>query len=396
MDDTTAPVLEEDAEPPSRPPTRERASRPGARRRADALVAVAFNRDFLPGGSSADALGREAGEETAEVAHRVYELLREHRIPAALTSVDDDPEALVAELVGMRAGRVVNLVESLGGDGRREHEVPSLLDAIGLPYTGNGPAALLAAQAKHVARRLMRAHDVRLAEGLVVTSPEDADRLQQLRFPLFVKPSCADGSVGIDQGAVVHDRAALRERLAWLSAAVPGPCLVETYLPGRELNVAIFPHPRRGGVVSVTEIDFATYPADYARIVTYDCKWSLDSPESAACSRPVTAASLGGALYAEVVAQARAAFAAIGGTSYGRVDLRLDAAGRPCVIDVNPNPDLHHEAGFAIAAGHAGFAWDRLVLTLLASASVRPPALSRPHDPVHTEERSPWTSPFAP
>lgn len=393
MDDTTAPVLDEDAEPPS-PPRRVR--RPGARRRPGALVAVAFNRDFLPGGSSADAIGREAGEETAEVAQRVHDLLREHRIPAALTSVDDDPEALVTELVAMGAGRVVNLVESLAGDGRREHEVPALLDAVGLPYTGNGPAALLAAQAKHVARRLMRARGVRLAEGHLVATPEAADRLPELRFPLFVKPSCADGSVGVDQGSVVHDRRALRDRLAWLSAAVPGPCLVETYLPGRELNVAIFPHPRRGGVVSVTEIDFATYPADYARIVTYDCKWALDSPESAACSLPVTPASLGAALYDEVVSQARAAFAAIGGTSYGRVDLRLDAAGRPCVIDVNPNPDLHHEAGFAIAADHAGFAWDRLILTLLASASVRPPAQPSRLGPSRSEERSPWISPFAP
>ena len=380
MDDRNAVEVTEDEEPPGAP------------------VAVLYNRDFLPGGSSELALGHEAGEEAAEVAHAVAGLLADRGYPVILLATDDDPEGLVAEALAAGATRAVNLVESLGGDGRREHEVPVLLEAAGLPYTGNGPRALLAAQAKHVARRLMRARGVRLPDAAVVAGPDDLEAAQRLAFPLFVKPACADGSVGIDQGSVVRDARSLRARIAWLAERLPGPYLIESYLPGRELNVAIFPNPRRGRF-SVTEIDFASYPKGYAPIVTYDCKWTPDGPESAAYSKPVGPADLGAAVYREVVAQARAAFLAIGGTSYGRVDMRLDASGRPRVIDVNPNPDLDPEAGFCLAARHTGLAWGDLVLALLADARLDE---ARGHRITRASQQRPalweparWTSPSA-
>ncbi|MCA9519173.1 MAG: hypothetical protein KC635_29760, partial [Myxococcales bacterium] len=207
-------------------------------------VVIAYNRDYLPGGSAADAIGCEAGEESADVARLFGEHLAAAGHDVVMMSVDDDPEALVEDVVQAGAGRVVNLVESLGGDGSREHEVPALLEVAGVPYTGNGPRALLAAQAKHVARTLLERRGVPVAPGLVVDGPEEARRAAAtLPFPLFVKPACADGSVGVDQGSLVRDRAALEERLAWLAERIPGPYLVEAYLPGREINVAICPNP---------------------------------------------------------------------------------------------------------------------------------------------------------
>ncbi|TNF22968.1 MAG: hypothetical protein EP329_27955 [Deltaproteobacteria bacterium] len=355
-------------------------------------VAVLYNRDFLPGGSGVDAMGQEAGEEAVEIAERVAGLLAERGHQVVLIGADDDAAAPVREARALGVSRVFNLVESLGGDGRREHEVPIELEAYGIPYTGNGPEALLAAQAKHVARKMMRAHGVRVPDAAVVWGEDDLAATAPLGFPLFVKPACADGSIGIDQGSVVHDRRALRARLAWLRERIPGPYLVETYLPHRELNVALVPNA--AGSVAVTEIVFQGYPADYAPIVTYDCKWTPGGPESGAYSRPVSERDLGARTYRDVVDQARRAFTAIGGSSYGRVDLRLDAGGRARVIDINPNPDLHPEAGFCIAAAHAGLPWEDLILALLADARVdgqRRPAHGSPTAP----ELS-WTSPSAP
>ena len=382
MNNRNAVVWTEDEEPPSQ----------------SGPVAVMYNRDFLPGGSCANAIGHEAGEESAEIAHLVAGLLSDHGYPVILLATDDDPEAIVQEAIAAGVSRVFNLVESLAGDGRREHEVPVLLEAARIPYSGNGPKALLAAQAKHVARRLMRSRGVRVPEAAVVLGTSDLAAAERLAFPLFVKPACADGSVGIDQGSVVRDRRALRDRVAWLEARLPGPYLVETYLPGRELNVAIFPNPRKGRF-SVTEIEFRGYPSDYAPIVTYDCKWTPGTPESDAFSKPVVEADLGAAVYREVLAQARGAFMAIGGTSYGRVDMRLDAAGLPRVIDINPNPDLHPEAGFCLAAGHTGLSWDALVLELLADARLdeaRPRPVTRAVRRPLRQEPLRWTSTSAP
>lgn len=353
-------------------------------------IVIAYNRDFLPGGSAANAIGCEAGEESADVAGMFQACLVEAGYDVVTMSVDDDPETLVEDIVQAGAERVVNLVESLGGDGGREHEVPALLEVAGVRYTGNGPRPLLAAQAKNVTRTLLERRGVPVAPGLVVDGPEHARRAAAaLRFPLFVKPACVDGSVGVDQGSLVRDVAALEERLGWLAERIPGPYLVEGYLPGREINVAICPNPMTG-FFAITEIDFTGYPADYAPIVTYDCKWTPDCPESTAFSKAATPETLGPELYRAVIQVARRAFEAIRGTSYGRVDMRLDERGRPCVIDINPNPDLHPDAGFSLAAKSRGVSWEQLAQMLLDDACLKERRLGVPGRLVAGREDLRW------
>jgi D-alanine-D-alanine ligase len=75
----------------------------------------------------------------------------------------------------------------------------------------------------------------------------------------------------------------------------------------------------------------------------------------------------------ELIETARRAFLALGGNGYGRVDLRLDAGGRPAVIDVNPNPSLDRQGGFAAAARWAGLAYDDLIVLLAREASLKEP-----------------------
>ncbi|MEZ4266485.1 MAG: hypothetical protein R3F39_08910 [Myxococcota bacterium] len=139
--------------------------------------------------------------------------------------------------------------------------------------------------------------------------------------------------------------------------------MVETSASGPELNVAILGDP--DGPMAVTTVDFGD--AGGLGIVTYDCKWTPGTPDYEA--RSVSARGrFDDDLLARVKQSARDAFVAIGGSAYGRVDLRLDASGQPAVIDVNPNPDLHPDAGLAIAARDAGFDYPTLVARILARA----------------------------
>jgi D-alanine-D-alanine ligase len=264
---------------------------------------------------------------------------------------------------------VFNLVESLGNDYGREWQVPALLDKHGIAYTGNASHPLRVCRSKDRARRVLAQAGVRVARGCVVGSPAELQRraLRSVPFPVFVKPARVDGSIGVDQESICADLAALTQRVAKLHAHLPGPYLVEEYLPGKELNVSIFPSPFDGWVVA-TEIDFSPVPADYARIVTYDGKWNESSPEYASKSVP---ARLEPALEAEVAGLARQAFKALGGSSYGRVDMRLDAEGRPCVIDVNPNNDIHPDAGLACAARSVGVDYPELIAAVLSGALER-------------------------
>jgi D-alanine-D-alanine ligase len=186
----------------------------------------------------------------------------------------------------------------------------------------------------------------------------------RLELPAFVKPARVDGSIGIDAASVVHDLSALRARVQCLSeAGIAGPYLIEEFLPGKEINVSLFPDP--DGHCVATEIDFSPVPAHLPRFITYDSKWNPESPEYASKSVP---ARLDPALHAEVDALARSAFGALGGSAYGRVDMRLDREGRPCVIDVNPNNDIHPDAGLVTAARSIGWSYPQLIARVLDRA----------------------------
>lgn len=337
-------------------------------------VAVIHNIDFLSRPATAgpdEPLTFEADAEVAQTAAKIAEILRAQGHEVTILQASDSLDHLPAELRRLSIEVVFNLVETLASDASREAELPLLLEALQIPYTGNGPRALHLAHAKDETKKLLAARGIPTPQGLAIHRIGDLSPalVAGLRFPLFVKPARTDGSIGIDQDSIVRDFAALHRRVAWLLEHLPAPALVEEYLPGKEINVAVFPDPFAGHVVP-TEIVFDCFPAGHEPIVTYDCKWLPESPEFAAYSRPCRD-DLPAELREEILRIARTTFLALGGTSYGRVDMRLDERGRPAVIDVNPNNDLDPEAGLAVAARSAGVEYSDLIAQILAGASLK-------------------------
>jgi len=335
-------------------------------------VAVLFNTDFQNGPESDEEdteppIFWKANAEIAEVADAVAESLVVAGYTPIVMGIDHSVDDLLTRLADARADAVFNLVESLGGDTHREPEVPLCLRDAGIPYTGCGPEILSVAHAKDATRELLRAARVPVPRGIAVNTVANLREVasESLEFPMFVKPARADGSIGISQAAVVYSMHELVERVRDLETVMSGPFVVEEYLPGREFNVAIFPEPFGHRVA--TEIDFTGYPKDYAPIVTYDCKWEEGSPEYTAFSVPAVD-RVSPLLYAQILDVAGRAFVALHGDAYGRVDLRLDANGTPRVIDVNPNSDIHPDAGLLIAARTVGVDHAALVSQIMTSA----------------------------
>lgn len=328
-------------------------------------VAVLYNIDWArdPGSPSyeADADVKKTAESIASALERGG-----HR-PFFLT-VDSELEPLAHALRADHPELVFNLVESLGGAGGREAEIPELLESLHIRYTGNSSRALRIATAKEETRRVLLERGVLVAPGFVVADPSALARidLSAVAWPLFVKPARTDASIGIDQNSVVRDANALRAKVEYLSANYPGPYLVEEYLPGREVNVAIFPEPVHGNFVC-TEIDFYGFREGQSKIVTYDCKWKPGTADYQARSVPL-AGRIEDAKLREAQQLARAAFLAIGASSYGRVDLRIGRDGRFYAIDVNPNPDISSDAGLAIAASSIGVTHDQLIAGFVEAA----------------------------
>jgi D-alanine-D-alanine ligase len=311
--------------------------------------------------------GREAREDVVRVAAALKDALVGGRRAVNLVPVDGDVLGIGRALESERADVVVNLCESLAADARGEMVVPALLDLMGLAYTGSSALSLGLSLHKNKAKELLRARGVPTPDFCVVDSVADVVSVQ-LPFPLIVKPSREDASMGIDFESVVHDRASLGKAVAKVVRTFRQPALVERFIDGREIYVPLLGNrPRRA--LPLTEICFGAAFDNHPRVLSYRAKWDASSPEC--IDSPSKPCTLSGVLEQRCVEIALAAFEALDCRDYGRVDLRVDAAGQPYVIDINPNCDLHPQSGFARAASGAGIGYADLALHLVELALER-------------------------
>ncbi|MCB9670928.1 MAG: D-alanine--D-alanine ligase [Alphaproteobacteria bacterium] len=259
------------------------------------------------------------------------------------------PRALAADVV-------VNLVESIDGDGRRGHMAAAMLGACGVRYTGNDAAVLALTGDKELTKAVLA------AAGLAVPAswPEGGPRW-------IVKSRWEDASLGLEADCIVSaaDLPAAAHRLA---PRLGGEVVVETFVQGEEVNVAILEIDGVPRVLPMARIAF-DLPAGQDAIVGYRAKWEADSPEALGTPRSF---DLGGLDVDALHTGSLRAWEAAGLRGYARVDWRVPADGPPVVLELNANPCLSPDAGFMAAAGQAGLAERDVVLAILRAAGAHP------------------------
>ncbi len=341
--------------PPPPAPTQPSERRPPSRRaRAQKRVAVLHNNDFLDVPPELDPAWSSRAE-VAVVAASVATALTEVGHEAHLIPVDGDLPGLRTRLAELEPDCAFNLCESLAGDARLESSVPLVLELLGIPFTGSPPEVLSFALRKDRVKQRLEASGIPTPAARVMSHPDDPC---DLTFPVIVKPVREDGSVGITRESVVHRPEDLPDAVRTLTTRFRQPCLVEEFVDGRELNVAMLGHPAPR-VLPLSEIDFSGLPEGTPRIVSYDAKWTSGSVDDLG-TVPVLHPTLPSAVAARVRRVAADAFRAVGVRDYGRVDVRLSATGVPFVVDVNPNCDLSPHAGMARAAAGVGIDYTSL------------------------------------
>jgi D-alanine-D-alanine ligase len=181
--------------------------------------------------------------------------------------MNGDIKRLIHFLEKERPTIVFNLCESLLGQAIHEMHVAGIYELMGAPYTGTGTVALGVCLNKVRTKEILSYHHIPTAPYLLV---EKGDVLSaktfSLRFPMIVKPLHEDASSGIENSSVVYDFASLMERTAKVIKAFEQPALVEEYIAGRELNVAVMGN-NPPVALPISEIDFSGLPDSYPKIV---------------------------------------------------------------------------------------------------------------------------------
>jgi D-alanine-D-alanine ligase len=247
---------------------------------------------------------------------------------------------------------VFNLCEGIDGVASAEPAVISVLEMLGLPYTGSSSWTAAICLRKHVVNTILDRAGLPVPRWALV--PRDGV-LPAVGFPAICKPAAEDASIGVEQRSVVRTVRAMATRVEAMHARWD-EVLVQRYINGREVNVGIVGDE----ALPVAEISFDDMPKGLWRIVSYRSKWESGSEEDLG-AKPRCPADLPPALTQELQRIALAAWRLVGGEGYGRVDFRIDRIGRPWVLEVNANPDIAPDAGLARMARVAGMDYAALI-----------------------------------
>jgi D-alanine-D-alanine ligase len=271
--------------------------------------------------------GLEANE------HRVHEL-------ALKDSLND-----LASYLGLHSiDFVFNLVESFKGSDQFIYLIPAYLEALKIPFSGNGSRALALAADKKIAKSLMK--------SFAINHPDD---FKEDDKTYIVKACAEDASIGIDEKSIVQGTSLVLKKIEEKKNEYGFDFFAEEFIEGRELQVGLIGAENNSQVLGISEIVF-NYPEGKPHIVDYNCKWTEGSFEYENSTREFL-----GEEYQFVIDLARKSWDAFGLKGYARVDFRLNTDNEAYVLEVNPNPCITSDSGFIAAAERLGISYNQLI-----------------------------------
>ncbi|MEW6381470.1 MAG: D-alanine--D-alanine ligase [bacterium] len=286
-----------------------------------------------------------------------------------------DIEAAKDALHKTRPGVVFNLVETVDGRGQLIHLAPSILDHLRLPYTGSGTEALFLTSNKLLAKKILKASGIPTPPWITRESSREEPAMIPANASCIIKSVWEHASIGMSESSVItltegrlHH---LRQEMERFRERCGGDCFAEGYIDGREFNLSLL--AGRGGdsglrVLPPAEIRFEQFPDGKLKIVDYRAKWEEESFEYQHTPRCFDFPDEDGPLLERLVEIAGKCWDIFDLRGYARVDFRVDHDGNPWVLEVNANPCISPDSGFAAAASQAGLSYEQLVHRIIVAA----------------------------
>ncbi|MEX2180166.1 MAG: hypothetical protein WD801_15730 [Gemmatimonadaceae bacterium] len=289
-----------------------------------------------------------------------------------LEATPDFPE----RLRDARPDIVFNMAEGLSGPNRESH-VPAICEFYGIPYSGSDPFTLSLCLHKGRTKQMLEFYGIPTAPFALVGTLAEARAVKRaglLRYPLFAKPVQEGSSKGITERNFIRDRSQMLACVTELLETYDQPVLLEEFLPGLEFTCGVVGNAQEARVLPIVGIRFDALPAGALPIYGYEAKWIWDTPEQPLrmfdCPAPISER-----LRAAIERVTLRAYHALGCRDWSRIDVRLDGAGVPNIVEVNPLPGIlpnpEDNSCLPKAAAAAGMSYEELIQSALIAAARR-------------------------
>lgn len=284
-------------------------------------------------------------------------------VPIKYSLWKKDPHRSFNQELFLKADCIVNFFEGFSEDSAAEIQFSRILERLGVPFTGNKSRSLQICLYKNTCRTLLGNSGIKVPKGVYLSTNNPAIA-QDLSFPVFIKPRREDASIGIDNDSFCPDIESLKKSILKKLACHRDGLIVEEFIDGLEYS-ASFMGQKNVEMVALSTINYETYPT-LKPFLTYASKWD-DTDPSYNEVQPSVSVDSSSDLWKEIADIGHKITQTIGCSGYFRIDFR-EKNGVLYVIDVNPNPDLNEDAGFAKHAYAAGYSYTQIITKLISEA----------------------------
>jgi len=257
---------------------------------------------------------------------------------------------------------VFNISEGFKGR-NRESQVPAILDLYNIPFVGADALSLGVTLDKVVAKKCFIADGIPTARYFKANSTDDLSALNTIGFPLFVKTLHEGTSKGITQASRVENLGQLKAQVERINRDYKQPALVEEFIKGDEFTVGVIGNNPpvampvvQYAIAGKTTLgnEFYSYQHVVEKSVEYICPAPIDE-KLALCLQDL----------------AVRAYKSVDCRDFGRVDFRVDQAGNPYVLEINPLPNLGPDDVFVLFAKVKGMSYNQIINKIMDEALTR-------------------------
>jgi D-alanine-D-alanine ligase len=272
----------------------------------------------------------------------------------------------IDKILENRVDLVFNIAEGLGNYRSREAQIPSLLEMLGIPYTGSDPLTLGISLEKPLTKQLISDAGVVTPRWRVINSLPEMDSLDWsgFPFPVFAKPAHEGSSKGVRRASRVASEAELWALVQAQMASYSQPIMVEEFIPGEEVTVGVLGNspPQVLGIMRVVPTTVEEYfvyslevKREWKKLVRYECPAAVPQP-----------------VFSRICENSLQICETLGTRDLARIDFRIAADGTPYFLEINPLPGLNPESGdIVLMSGMMGMGYNQLILNVMSAALKR-------------------------